>query len=126
MASTKIDLPSGGWVQLRDPEMLESGDLDDAMAKLPAPDKDKPFPFATALTYQVMLVMIEDWMVPYLPDPAALPIARPEQLKRLRLTDRRVLETALEPGRALLFPKAPSDDDEQLEDAGSPTTPASA
>lgn len=122
----RIDLPSGAWVELRDPEDLESRDLDEAMKDLPRPDTDKPFPFSTQLTYQIMLVMITDWNVPYLPDPQALPIAKPEQLRRLKIADRRALEKALEPARELLFPKAPEPSDDQLEDPGSPSMPASA
>lgn len=121
-----ITLPSGAWVLLKDPEELLSEDLDKAMADMPAPDRDRPFPFATQLTYQVMLVMIEDWYVPYLKDPKALPIAKPEQLRRLKIRDRRALEKVIEPAREILFPKAPTDDDDQLEDPGSPTMPASA
>lgn len=121
----RIELPSGAWVELRDPEDLESRDLDEAMKDLSRPDPDKPFPFSTQLTYQIMLVMITDWNVPYLADPQALPIAKPEQLRRLKIADRRALEKALEPARALLFPKEPDNSDEQLADKASPTMPVS-
>lgn len=121
-----LTLPSGAWVLLRDPEDLNAGDQEDLMKDLSRPNADKPFHFAYDLTTGLKLLMIEDWHIPYLPDPVALPIANPKQLRLLKISDNNVLENALLPARELLFPKRPDNSDAQLDDKSSPTMPASA
>lgn len=111
---------------LRDPEDVTAGDQEDLMRTMPKPDMDKPFDFAVDLATGIKLLMIADWWVPYLPDPLALPVANPKQLRKLKLKDNRVLEEALKPARELLFPTQAEPSDEQLADRGSPTTPANA
>lgn len=122
----RVDLPSGGWVELRDPEEIRAGDQEKLMRGMNKPDEAKPFDFVFDLTAGLKLLMIADWSIPYLSNPTALPQANPKLLRELKLPDNRKLEQALEPARELLFPTPPSPDDEQLDDPASPTTPASA
>lgn len=122
----RVDLPTeGAWVELRDPESITAGDLDDLMERLPRPDNDRPAKFAVRMATGIKLLMIEDWHVPYLSDPHALPVANPKLLRELRLPDNRKLEEALESARKMLFPGNAEPSDEQLADPSSPTTPAS-
>lgn len=123
---SRIELPSGGWVELREPDTIRAGDQEDMMRGLPNPDKNRLYGAVVDMATGMKLLMITDWEVPYLSDPKALPGANPRLLRELTLADNRALEKALEPARALLFPANPSPDDEQLNDPGSPTTPASA
>ncbi|HEY2763410.1 MAG TPA: hypothetical protein VGJ13_05270 [Pseudonocardiaceae bacterium] len=123
----RVDLPTdGAWVELRDPETIIAGDQEDLMRQMPKPDEGRPFDFAYDLTTGLKLLMIKDWYVPYLSDPHALPVANPKLLRELRLPDNHKLEEALAPARALLFPTPAEPSDKQLEDPGSPTTPANA
>lgn len=122
---SKIELPSGGWIELREPDTIRAGDQEDMMRGLPNPDKNRLYGAVVDMATGMKLLMITDWEIPYLSDPKALPQANPRLLRELTLADNRVLEKALEPARALLFPTNPSPDDDQLNDPGSPTMPAS-
>lgn len=121
----RIELPSGGWIDLRDPETIRAGDQDDILRRIGKIDKDKPLWFGLDIATGLKLLMIADWKISYLSDPEALPVANPKLLRELTLPDNRALETALAPARELLFPTPVSVDDEQLDDPASPTTPAS-
>lgn len=123
---TRIDLPSGGWVELRDPETIRARDQERVMRKVAKPDEALPFGFIYDVTNGLKMLMVEKWDVPYLQKPTAIPEDEPWQLGDLTIADNRVLEEAIQPARELLFPKPASPDDEQLDDKASPTTPANA
>jgi hypothetical protein len=126
----RFDLPSGGWFEIRDPETIRQGDMDDVLRDAAKPDEGKPFHFGLDVATGLKLLMITAWHVPYLSKPDKLPGIDPHTgqvpaLRELTIPDNRAIETALKPAQELLFPKKPSPDDDQLEDKASPTTPAS-
>lgn len=120
----RIELPSGGWIQLRDPEDFRDGDKEDMMRRIGHVDQDRPIDAGYDLLRELKLALIEDWHIPYLSDPQALPIANPKLLRELKIRDSNALEPYVLAARALLFPAPPSPD--QYEDKASPTAPASA
>ena len=123
--TTRIDLPSGGWVELRDPESIRAGDQEDIMRGCAKPDLDRPLGFGFDVSNGLKCLMIEKWDVPYLQEPTRLPVDAPWQLRELTPPDDRALDQALLPAQQCLFPTPVSIDDKQLEDKASPTTPAS-
>lgn len=116
---TRRDLPSGGWVQLRDPDTLRKKDRDRILNQISAQN------FGAAgveLNNATIATMVEAWHLPYMPD-AVVPHRNPKILGELTIKDGVALEKMQEEYREILFPDKPSIDQAGM--PGSPTLPAS-
>ncbi|WP_329330722.1 hypothetical protein OIU81_02800 [Streptomyces sp. NBC_01454] len=111
------NLPSGAWVQFRDPMTLRRGDKKRAMASVSG-DVDKPLAMAYEMTDGILQVLIIDWSYD-LP----LPSASPDSLDLLPLADDQKLMELTEPVRKLLWPEESAKD---AKDEASPTEPSAA
>lgn len=120
----RIELPSGGWIELRDPEDLRDGDREDIQRRIGKIDTDRPLSFGWDMITGLKLVLIAAWHIPYLPDPDTPPADDPTLLRQLRIRDADTLDPYITKARELLFPKPASLDDH--EDPASPTAPANA
>jgi hypothetical protein len=136
--TTRHDLPSGGWVELRNHNYLRGKDRKALMRKLnPSADDTRPpidrgFEAIDILTAMIVV----GWSLPYEPEPLdngdgsttarawTLPENDPSLLDELMAPDSAALEKLLAPARAVLMPSAPSPD--QSEDSESPSGPGNA
>lgn len=135
---TKHQLPSGGWVELRNHNYLRGRDRKALMRKLNPTVGDTRPALEQGLEAQDILtsLMIVAWELPYQPEPIdngdgtttakpwTLPINDPSILDELLAPDSAELEKLLAPARAVLMPKAPSPD--QSDDPASPSGPENA
>ncbi|MFC8676672.1 hypothetical protein ACFUEN_28805 [Streptomyces griseorubiginosus] len=118
---SRYGLPSGNWVELRDPAELRRGDKKRALKMVPI-SEDADLSLATQLEMSdgVIAVMISSWSYG-LPLPATA-----ESLGLLPMEDGNALEE-LEPIQAahkLLFPEQPVATPAQAADPASPTEPS--
>jgi hypothetical protein len=116
-----LELPSGGWVVLRDP--LELRGKDRRAVQRAVMDPDRKIAAALDLVDGTICMLVESWSLPYLPG-AAIPRTDPDLLGELTIADQTALEQAVEPAIAVLFPREVTIDDAGV--PGSPTRPASA
>lgn len=117
----RITLPSGAWVQLRDPKTLRRGDKKRAMAQVSG-DTDKLMAMAYDMADGLLAVLVIDWSYP-LP----VPSESMGSLDLLPIEDDEALMKAIEPARALIFPEpANAADPKQVENPASPTEPSAA
>jgi hypothetical protein len=119
--SDRIDLPSGGWAQLRDPKTLRAKDKKRAMTNIA--DHEKLIAAGYDLTEGLIAILVTAWEIPYLPN-APVPSEEIGLLGELEIADYESLVEACAPAQKILFPQAASLDDADV--AGSPTGPASA
>lgn len=122
LGGTRVELPSGGWIQLRDLDTLKSRHRNYVSSKIPMDREMGPLD-VVAMQYALSEVMIEAWELPYLPD-APLPSEHPEALEELSVRDENKLHEALEPALGLINPRLVTPDDHK--DPDSPTGPAGA
>jgi hypothetical protein len=136
--SSKHDLPSGGWVELRDPNWLRARDRQALMRKIVPEDNDQrdKLTLGFEAVNEIAALMITGWSLPYEPEPVVaedgtetprpwtLPKNDVSILDELLAPDAMKLEELLEPARAVLMPSKPSPDD--VDDPASPSGPASA
>lgn len=120
MADNRLDLPSGGWIDLRDPDTLRRGDRNRVRRAIKTDSTAGGVLVDT--TDALAAVMISAWEIPYLPE-APLPSQAPGILDQLTVADSNALDKALEPANATLFPTPASPD--QHADPESPSAPAS-
>lgn len=134
--TARHDLPSGGWVELRNHNYLRGKDRKALMRKLnPVIDDPRPA-IDRGLEAQDILtaMMITGWSLPYEPEPRdngdgtttargwTSPAEDPTILDELMAPDAAKLEELLAPARKVLMPTAPSPD--QADDPASPSGPA--
>lgn len=135
--TTKHDLPSGGWVELRDHNWLRARDRNALMRKITAEHENVPqIDQGFRALNEITALMITAWSLPYEPEPIVaedgtetprpwtLPKNDPSILDEVLAPDAVKLEQLLEPARRVLMPSKPSPDD--VEDPASPSGPASA
>jgi hypothetical protein len=115
----RVALPSGGWVQLRDPHTLRRGDKQKAMRAVHDTDAGDVAQ-ALDLINGLLAVLIIDWSYPF-----PIPSETPGSLDLVPLEDDEALSEAVEPARVLLFPSKP-DPVKDAKDAASPTEPSAA
>ncbi|MFF1284305.1 hypothetical protein ACFVY4_26635 [Streptomyces sp. NPDC058299] len=113
----RITLPSGAWVQLRDPATLRRGDKQKAMRAVQ--DEGGDLSQALDLINGLLQVLIIDWSYPF-----PVPGETPASLDLVPLEDDDALSEAIEPARQMLFPSKP--DPKDAKDAASPTEPSAA
>jgi hypothetical protein len=111
-------LPSGAWVQFRDPHTLRRGDKQKAMRAIK--DPEDAMSAGLDLVNGLLRVLIIDWSYD-LP----IPSESPQSLDLLPLEDDDALTEAVEPIRLVLFPNKP-DPVADAKDPASPTEPSAA
>jgi len=111
----RIKLPSGAWVQLRDPHTLRRGDRQKVLRQVQ--DTENDMAMGLDMINGLLRVLVIDWSYD-LP----LPDKSPESLDLLPLEDDDALSEAIEPIRKLIFPEKP--DPKDVKDPASPTEPS--
>ncbi|MFE5140306.1 hypothetical protein ACFRDV_21960 [Streptomyces fagopyri] len=117
----RLNLPSGAWVELRDPNELRRGDKKRALKMVPiSEDLDLSLGTQADMADGVLAVMIAAWSYD-LP----LPVT-PASLDHLPMEDGNALEelAPIKAAHKLLFPDAPAKTPEQVADPMSPTEPS--
>jgi len=114
----RVPLPSGAWVQLRDPHTLRRGDKQRALRAV-KDTEGGDVGAALDLVNGLLSVLIIDWSYPF-----PVPAETPASLDLIPLEDDDALSEAVEPARALLFPGKP--DPKDAKDEASPTEPSAA
>ena len=134
--TTRHDLPSGGWVELRDPNFLRTKDRNALVRKVQGREYDSDIDRGLTSIREMIAMMVSAWHLPYEPDPIdngdgtetprswLLPSVDPSIVDELYAADGNALEKLIEPASRVLNPKAPSPDD--VDDPGSPSGPESA
>lgn len=115
--SDRITLPSGAWVELRDPSTLLRGDKKKVMRGVE--DFDRELAVIYDLTDGLLQVLVTAWSYA-LP----LPSESPASLELLPLADDERLMEITEAARNLLFPGKAEASPEQVADPASPTEPS--
>jgi hypothetical protein len=114
----RVPLPSGAWVQFRDPHTLRRGDKQRALRAV-KDTEGGDVAAALDLVNGLLVVLIIDWSYPF-----PIPSETPASLDLIPLEDDDALGEAVEPARALLFPGKP--DAKDAKDPASPTEPSAA
>ncbi|MET7746209.1 hypothetical protein [Streptomyces sp. NPDC005385] len=114
---TRITMPSGAWIELRDPNTLLRGDKKRLLEAMP--DTENNIRIGFSIIDGLLQALVTAWSY-------ALPIPseNPESLELLPIGDDEELAEAVEPGRLLLFPEPVKETPEQLENPTSPTAPS--
>lgn len=121
--SERFALPSGEWVELRDPETLLRGDKKKALKAVPiSEDADLTLATQHEMADGVLAVMITAWSYD-LP----LPVTS-ASLELLPMADGTALEEneTIKKAHRVLFPDQPTKTPEQVADPASPTGPSAA
>lgn len=121
--STRFDLPSGGWVELKDVHELKARDRKTIIRGMPKDDESHPYSLEVDLADLLAQAMMVGWGLPYLVD-AVLPSVDIEVLGALEIADATALSELLKPLSAALFPVPATPDDAEVPD--SPIVPESA
>ncbi|GAA2732326.1 hypothetical protein [Streptomyces nogalater] len=116
--TNRVTLPSGAWVQLRDPHTLRRGDKQKALRAV-HDTEGGDVGAALDLINGLLAVLIIDWSYPF-----PIPSEMPASLDLVPLEDDDALSEAVEPARQLLFPGKP--DPKDAKDPASPTEPSAA
>ena len=141
MAVKRLELPSGGWVEMKDPNWLRGKDRDALIRKLnggkDAPDlknaDDEAKLDAGFRSVKIMAgILITGWYLPYDPEPAedgsarhwVLPSEDYTIMDELFAPDVVLIEEEIKVAQRILMPQKPSPD--QHADPESPSTPESA
>lgn len=114
----RIKLPSGAWIQLRDPHTLRRGDKQKVLRAVQ--DVDNDMGSGLDLINGLLRVLVIDWSYA-LP----LPGESPDSLDLLPIEDDDPITEAIEPIRKMLFPEKP-DPAKDAKDPASPTEPSAA
>lgn len=120
---TRHNLPSGGWVELRDASELKAKDRKRVMRNLGDPQEGHVMASVVDMTDGIIATMVTAWELPYLLD-APLPSVQIDVLDELELADENVLQKLTE-GAAKMFQSGGVDPSE-YDNPDSPTVPASA
>ncbi|MBK3624908.1 hypothetical protein JHN59_08610 [Streptomyces sp. MBT49] len=116
--SNRFTLPSGAWVELRDPHTLLRGDKKRLLQGLP--ETENMVYFALEMVDGLLALLVVAWSYE-LP----LPSQDPKSLELLPIGDDEALSEGVEPARLLIFPEQPDEtSQEQREDPASPTEPS--
>lgn len=117
--SERLDLPSGGWVEFRDPLELRGRDYKRVVRSIKADST------AGADTIDILdgliAILVAKWDIPYLPN-APLPADMITITDELTIQDLSALHVAVRPAMKLINPPG----DSRATGPGTPTRPASA
>lgn len=118
VVSTRIELPSGGWAELRDAKEIRAKHRKRVVDQLNMERLNANTPgVAFDMVESMMILMIDKWFIPYLPD-CARPLDDVTSVEELTIPDYDALSTALESARATLFPSPAT-----VDGAGTPGSP---
>lgn len=112
----RIKLPSGAWIQLKDPHTLRRGDRQQVLRAVQ--DPENLMASGLDMVNGLLRVLVIDWSYD-LP----LPNKSPGSLDLLPLEDDDAITEAIEPIRKMLFPEKP-DPVKDAKDPASPTEPS--
>lgn len=140
MTLKRLELPSGGWVEMKDPNWLRGKDRDALIRKLnggsngkiDVNDPDATLDAGLRSVKHMAGIMITGWHLPYEPDPAddgtardwVLPSVDYTIMDELLAPDVVAIEEELKVAQRILMPQKPSPD--QHADPESPSGPESA
>lgn len=110
-------LPSGAWVQFKDPHTLRRGDKHRALRAV-RDTEGGDVAAGLDLINGLLQVLIIDWSYEF-----PIPSESPDSLDLLPLQDDDALSEAVEPIRNMLFPSKP-DPVKDAKDPASPTEPS--
>lgn len=130
--TTRHDLPSGGWIEMRDHNFLRAKDRRALLQQINADPELSNMDRGFAAMQMVAALLITQWQLPYEPDRApdgtargwTLPSNDRSLLDELLLEDDTVLQELIDPASRILLPRKPSPD--QVDDPESPSGPESA
>lgn len=120
----RVELPSGGWAELRDPREVRTRDRKRALAEALGQLPDNAGQILTGLMSMdgLAILLVEKWSAPYAPFNGAPRVGLTvDDLDALEIPDMDALTRACEPAQRLLFPQIASPDNMR---PGSPTPPA--
>ncbi|MEV6833475.1 hypothetical protein AB0N17_02920 [Streptomyces sp. NPDC051133] len=112
----RIKLPSGAWIQLKDPNTLRRGDRQSVLRAIR--DPEETMGAGLDMINGLLRVLVIDWSYS-LP----IPSESPGSLDLLPLEDDDAITEAIEPIRLKLFPNKP-DPVKDATDPASPTEPS--
>lgn len=131
---TRLELPSGGWVEMRDANFLRTRDRDQMIRRIQAPENEGLSEIDKGLrSIQILAgIMITAWSLPYEPEASddgavrawTLPKNDPTIMEELFAADGAVIDEKLTEARKVLLPSKASPD--QHADKESPSSPESA
>lgn len=133
--AVRHELPSGGWVVLRDHTQLRARTMKEVLRRVKI-DDDNAMNTGLSITDSLMVALVTDWGFPYKPEPVVqpdgtvverdwvLPSVDVTMTDDLRAPDYSALRDLVQPAQKVMFPGKP--DAKDVEDPGSPTEPASA
>ncbi|WP_369043511.1 hypothetical protein [Streptomyces sp. Midd1] len=114
---SRFNLPSGAWIELRDPNTLLRGDKKRILEAMPETENNVKLGFSIIDGLLQTLITAWSYALP-------IPSENPQSLELLPLGDDEQLAEAVEPARLLLFPEPVEETPKQLEDPTSPTAPS--
>ncbi|MEU6347235.1 hypothetical protein ABZ883_40585 [Streptomyces sp. NPDC046977] len=115
--SDRTALPSGAWIELRDPATLRRGDKKRIMKGVQSLDAELGVVYDLSDGLLQVLTIAWSYDLP-------LPSESPESLDLLPIEDDQALLDLLEPAQKLLFPQPPEATPAQRADPASPTEPS--
>ena len=117
----RYNLPSGGWVELRDPESLKARDRKNVMRNIGNVDEDHQMAFVVDMSDGITAMMITDWKIPYLPEGSPLPSQDLAILDELSIADDAALQGLPEMTQAAkMFKPGKADPSDYTHPDGSP------
>lgn len=121
------DLPSGGWVDLRDPTTLKAKHTKQVMRSIKDFNTEQPVEAGLSMTDGLIALLVTDWSLPYDTDEGRawqLPREDVSMVDELSAADYMRLTALIKPAQEVLMPSNPDPSDYGNPD--SPTVPASA
>lgn len=114
----RIDLPSGNWVELRDPDDVTNGEFEDFVASMP---EGTQLEVGLAIRRGLITLMVTAWSFEFpLPATAAT-------IRSLKARDVATISAAMEPVRSVLMPDfGPKTSDNGQLVPGTPSSPSRA
>lgn len=115
----RVELPSGGWAELRDPREIRTKDRKRALTGVS--DERGKLVMGLDMMAGLAVMLVEKWSVSYAPFDGGVRLGLTfEDIDELIPGDTDTLCNACEPARRLLFPDMATPDDMK---PGSPTQP---
>lgn len=129
----RVDLPSGGWIEVRGVDELRSKDAREMQKKFVLlAGEDEGLASRANYVYavdRILEVCITDWSLPYLPDakcPRNQPAGEASNLGELTIADMRKIEAVADEIREAVFPtdRGAALTEDGKPDPATPTEPA--